>query len=50
MFYQLLKQQGAPEVDIDLFSGNPLKYRYFMEIFKEVVQRRIEDPRGRIAR
>ena len=50
MFCQLLKQQGAPEVDIDLFSGNPLKYRYFMEIFKEVVQRRIEDPRGRIAR
>ena len=28
MFFQVLKEQGAPEVDIDLFSGNPLEYRY----------------------
>ena len=47
---QLLKQQGAPEVEIDVFSGDPLEYHYFMEIFKEVVEKRIEDPRGRLTR
>ena len=50
MLSQLLKQQGLPEVDIDVFSGDPLKYHYFMEIFKEVVEKRTEDPRGRLAR
>ena len=24
------KQQGAPEVDIDVFSGDPLKYQYIL--------------------
>ena len=47
---QLLKQQGAPEVEIDVFPGDPLEYHYFMEIFKEVVEKRIEDPRGRLTR
>ena len=50
MLCQLLKQQGAPEVEIDVFSGDPLEYHYFMEIFKEVVEKRIEDPRGRLTR
>ena len=50
MLCQLLKQQEAPEVDIDVFSGDPLKYHYFVEIFKEVVEKRIEDSRGRHTR
>ena len=50
MLCQLLKQKGAPEVDIDVFSRDLLKYHYFMEIFKEVVEKRIEDPRGRVTR
>ena len=50
MLCQLLKPQGAPEVDIGVFSGDPLEYHHFMEIFKEVVQKRIEDPRGRLTR
>ena len=37
---QLLKQQGALEADIDVFSGDPLEYHYFMEIFNEVVEKR----------
>ena len=45
---KLIKQQGAPEVDIDTFAGDPLEYHYFMEVFKEVVEKRIEDPRGRL--
>ena len=47
---RLMKQQSAPEVDIDSFDGNPMNYRYFMAIFKEVVENRIDDPRGRLIR
>ena len=50
MLCQLIQQQGAPEVDIDTFSGDPLEYHYFMEVFKEVVERKIKDPRGRLTR
>ena len=50
MLCQLPKQQGAPEVDFDVSLGDPLEYHYFMEIFKEVVEKRIEDPRGRLRR
>ena len=47
MLCKLIQQQGAPEFDIDTFSGDHLEYHYFMEVFKEVVEKRIEDPRGR---
>ena len=47
MLCKLIQQQGAPVVDIDTFSGDPLEYHYFMEVFKEVVEKRIKDPRGR---
>ena len=47
---RLMKQQSAPKVDNDSFDGNPLNYRYFMAIFKEVVENRIDDPRGRLIR
>ena len=30
----LIKQQSAPEVDIDCFDGNPLNYRYVMAILR----------------
>ena len=43
-------RQRVPDGNIDVFSGDPLKYHYFMEIFKEVVEKRIEDPRGRLTR
>ena len=47
---KLMKQQSAPEVDIDCFDGNPLNYWYFMAIFIEVVENRIDDPRGQLIR
>ena len=50
MLCKLIQQQGAPEFDIDTFSGDHLEYHYFMEVFKEVVEKRIEDPRGRLTR
>ena len=43
-----MKQQSAPEVDINCFDGNPLNYWYFMAIFMEVVENRIDDPCGKI--
>ena len=31
---QLLKQQTAPDVDLDVFDGNPLNFKYFMTKWK----------------
>ena len=44
----LVKQQPTPDVDLDVFDGNPLEYHYFMTLFHELVEKRIEDPRGRL--
>ena len=48
MLCKLIQQKDAPEVDMPTFSGNPLEYHYSMEVFKEVVSKRIDDPRGRL--
>ena len=47
---QLLKIQSAPEVEMDSFSGNPLDFRYFMSLFKELVESKVDDPLGKLAR
>ena len=46
----LVKQQSAPDIELDVFDGNPLDFHYFMTLFHEVVEKRIDDPRGRLAR
>ena len=45
-----MRQQSAPEVDIDCFDGNPLNYQYFVAIFKDVVENRINEPCGQLIR
>ena len=35
---------------MEQFDGNSLNYRYFMALFAEVVQTKIEEPRGRLTR
>ena len=50
VFCKPLQQQAAPEVDIDCLDGNPLNYHYFMALFCEVMETKIEDPRGRLTR
>ena len=35
---------------MEQFDGNSLNYQYFMELFAEVVQTKIEEPRGRLTR
>ena len=42
--------QAAAEVDMEQFDGNPLNYQYIMALFAEVVETKIEKPRGRLTR
>ena len=48
ILYKLLQQQAAPEVDIEYFDGNPTNYHYLMVLFSEVVETKMDDPRGRL--
>ena len=50
MMNKLLRQQAAPEVDIDVFTGDPTEYLYFLAVFEEVVEKKIDDARGRLTR
>ena len=48
ILYQLVKEQSAPSVDIEAFDGNPLYCTYFRSMFWEAVQKRTEDPEGKL--
>ena len=50
MLCNLLKQQSVPDVDLDVFDGNPLEYHNFMTLFHELEEKRIDNPRGRLTR
>ena len=41
---------AAPKVDMEPFDGNTLNYHYFVALFKEVVESKIDDLRGRLPR
>ena len=43
---ELLRQQAAPELEINIFDGNLMDFNYFMAVFKEVVENKVTDPRG----
>ncbi len=47
---KLLQLQSAPAVEIDTFDGNPLEFNYFLATFKEAVEAKVTDPRGRLTR
>ena len=47
---KLLNQQSAPELDIDNFDGDPMEFHYFMAIFHEVGERKVDDAQGRLTR
>ena len=47
---KLLQLQAAAEVDMEKFDGSTLNYQYFMALFAEVAETKIEDPRGRLTR
>ena len=46
----MLQYQGAPEVEIDKFNGNPLEYQYFVSMFNQLVEKRVNDQTGRLTR
>ena len=48
MLCKLLKVQSAPDMDMECFDGNVSEYHYFMALFREVVESKIEDPKGRL--
>ena len=48
MMSKLLRQQAAP--DVDIFNCDPVDYHYFIAVFDEVVEKKIDDPRGRLTR
>ena len=50
MMCQLLIQQSAPDTDIDIFSGNPMEFCYFMAVFNEILEKKVDDPKGKVTR
>ena len=48
MLSKLLRLQPAPDVDIEIFDGNVLNYHYFMALFREVVESKVDDSRGKL--
>ena len=50
MLCKLVKEQSAPQVDLKPFDGNPLEYTFFMSMLRESVEKKIEDPKGRLTR
>ena len=40
----------APDLEMDDFDGNPLNFLYFITNFKEVIETKIKDKRGRLTR
>ena len=48
LLYNLLQQQSAPDMDIQTFTDDPLEYHFFMSSFREAVERKIDDPYGRL--
>ena len=47
---ELLWQQAAPDLEIDIFDGNPMDFHYFMTVFKEIVENKVTDPRRQLTR
>ena len=46
MMSKLLRQQAAP----DIGTGDPVDYHYFIAVFDEVFEKKIDDTRGRLTR
>ena len=50
MLCKLLQLQSVPDVDIKTFDGKVLDYHYFIALFKEVVESKVDDPRVKLTR
>ena len=45
-----VREQPAPQVTTEPFNGNPLNFAYFLSMFTESVEKKIEDTMGRLTR
>ena len=50
MLSKLVREQSAPQVNMEPFEGNPIDFTYFMSMFQESVEKKIDDPRRRLTR
>ena len=50
MLSKLVRELSAPQVNMEPFEGNPLDFTYFMSMFEDSVEKKIDDPRGRLTR
>ena len=48
MLCNLLKQQLAPDMDVNVFDVNLVKCHNFMTLFHELVEKQIDNLRGRL--
>ena len=47
---EMMMLNSAPNVELDIFSGKILEFEYFKANFKELVEAKVKDQRGRLAR
>ena len=47
---KVVKHKSAPYVDFNAFGGSLLEYHYFMMMFHEIVEKRVDNPRGKLTR
>ena len=40
----------APDIELDMFDGNPLEFLFFITTFAEAVETKVRDQRGRLTR
>ena len=50
IFCKILRLQSSPDVDVKTFDGNILNYHYFIVSFREVVESKVDNPRGKLTR
>lgn len=41
---RLSRHQAALDVDNDKFIGDPVDYHYFINVFDEAVEKKVDDP------
>ena len=44
----MVREQSAPQVDMEPFEGNLIDFTYLMSMFQELVEKKIDDPRGKL--
>ena len=50
MLSKFVREQSAPQFDMESFEGNPLDFIYFKLMFQESVEKKIDNLRGRLTR